>query len=150
VDPNLSQQLASLAPTDSRVALYALGTDPRETKDVKAEQPAVAAELLTRLSTWRQGLRVGDHRLRPDEVPPEVAAEMRAHGYWGETPEKTAPSDGSVGALGAAEPAETTPRPARKENCQDRFLIPTVMGGNAPPTAPPPGPVGVPGAPGGR
>ncbi|MFM2247674.1 MAG: Choline-sulfatase [Pseudomonadota bacterium] len=110
--------LRALKPGDPRLTLYDLVADPAEQVDRSAAEPAQTARLLTALIDWRAGLTTGTHALAQGEVPDAVAAELRAHGYWGAAP--AAPTPGAADAAAAAAPAPTTPP---KDHCQDRFAL---------------------------
>ncbi len=98
------------APIDrAHFQLFDLVADPGEQRDLLADgaaAPAVASELRDRLVAWRRSLGRGTHVLPQDEVDPDVAAELRKHGYWEATASEGAPPAAGVkpGGAGAAQP----------------------------------------------
>jgi hypothetical protein len=44
--------------------------------------PPEAEQLRGALVAWRRSLQTGTHSLPQSEVDPQVADEMRRHGYW--------------------------------------------------------------------
>lgn len=72
----------AVAPLASpQFALYDLREDPRETRDVLAEQPEVGAELKAALIAWRGGL---DRSTTVGSQPrdPALLEALKARGYW--------------------------------------------------------------------
>jgi len=68
-----------LIQTGSETELYDLVSDPGEQRNVAAEQPEVASELLDQLERWQ-----ADHPLeigRPAAVNEELIEHLRALGY---------------------------------------------------------------------
>jgi arylsulfatase A-like enzyme len=113
--------LRALRPGDPRLALYALAEDPAEQNNVSEANPALTQALLDQLIGWRAGLATGSHALSSAAVPEAVAAELRAHGYWGAAPSPApSPSPSPSAPAVAAAPA--------KDLCQDRFTLERLMG----------------------
>ena len=118
-DPDYVAHLKE-APLSSEHFLY-FRDDPAEQKnllDHASPEDLAAAELLRqKLIGWRAGLVAGSYLLSPEKVSPEVAAQLRLHGYWGQdTPE----------APGAPSAAPRPPQPLPDVACTDRleFLPP--------------------------
>ncbi len=92
---------APLSP--SRFSLYDLRSDPSEHQDLlESSSPEALAQgeaLRKLLVDWRLSLKTGQHGISPESVDPEVARQLRVHGYWEsregdpspESPRKEAP-----------------------------------------------------------
>lgn len=86
------------APLDARqFELYDHRTDPGEHTNLLDGTPtpevlARAEALREALAAWRGGLRTGTFVLPQDKVSPEVAQQLREHGYWGEAPAPPTPA----------------------------------------------------------
>lgn len=113
--------LRSLRPGDPRLRLYALAADPEEQNDVSQANPEATQALLDAMIRWREGLSTGSHALSPGAVPEAVAAELRAHGYWGAAP-APAPAAPPTAAAPTAPTAVAAAAPP-KDLCQDRFTL---------------------------
>ena len=85
-DPAYADVLAAAPITADHFSLYDEVADPDERVDLIAtgapDVVAIATALRDRLVSWRRSLVVGTHILPQDQVPPEMADQLRAHGYW--------------------------------------------------------------------
>ena len=69
--------LAATPPDSPHFELYDLTTDPREQTDVHLADPATTTTLRDALVAWRKSIRVGTNAIAPDQVSPEVLADLR-------------------------------------------------------------------------
>ncbi len=124
VDPALAQNLAAESVDSDKFELYDLRKDPGEHTDVRLDDAATTDTLRARLVAWRKSIIVGESVLNQDQVSPEVAAELRKHGYWDVPGGKPAvPAVGPTpGADGSNPPAGSAIRPAQNDAaCNERF-----------------------------
>ncbi|MSQ03139.1 MAG: hypothetical protein EXR71_14830 [Myxococcales bacterium] len=124
VDPALADRLAAEPLDSKRFELYDLRSDPGEHTDVHRQDPATMEALRTRLVAWRRSITVGQNVLPQDQVSPEVAAELRKHGYW-DVPggQPAAPTVDPTPGIDASPPAAGASilRPYRDAACNERF-----------------------------
>ena len=124
IDPGLAASLAAEPLESSKFELYDLRSDPGEHTDIHREDPATTDTLRGRLVDWRRSITVGQNVLSQDQVSPEVAAELRKHGYW-EVPGGHPAAPAAVPTHGTAvrnPPEGSTPRPQQKDAaCNERF-----------------------------
>lgn len=83
--------LASAALTAEHFTLFDVVNDPGEKTDLIEKRLEEAEKLREALVTWRRGLVSGTHTLSQDAIDPNVADQMRKHGYWEATANETAP-----------------------------------------------------------
>jgi arylsulfatase A-like enzyme len=117
-DPDYLLKLEQ-APLTPEHFLYFLD-DPQEQKN-RLERPTTndtveAEQLRQQLIQWRKSLVAGSYLLSPEKVSPEVAAQLKLHGYWGQD---TPPSE-------AQSSTPRPPQPVPDVACTDRleFLPP--------------------------
>ncbi|MES2644829.1 MAG: sulfatase [Myxococcota bacterium] len=119
--PDYVAVLAAAALDGPHFELFDLRADPGELRDVHRDDPATTAALRDKLVAWRSALRMGDYTLPQDQVSPETAASLRAHGYWG-----AEGSEGGAEVAGVAveKPRRAKPHPDHADTiCADRFLF---------------------------
>ncbi len=129
--------LAATPPDSPHFELYDLTTDPREQTDVHLADPATTTTLRDALVAWRKSIRVGTNAIAPDQVSPEVLADLRKHGYFDNQPDGPIPMPESKAPAGGAPPGPAAPAPAgtailppaNDAACRERFnFMPTPPG----------------------
>jgi hypothetical protein len=100
-----------------RVTPYAIGCALAFVHFERTEPSAANAAV----ADSSRSAQTAPHALSPAAVPEAVAAELRAHGYWGAAPSPApSPSPSPSAPAVAAAPA--------KDLCQDRFTLERLMG----------------------